>query len=145
VIPSTTNRRGVLSAVIAAGSALALATPTIASSPALSPLDERILDLWRQRNKLKQAMENDLDDLSDEVGEKYCAVFRKLDDEIDNSVLALAGVLIEAIHDDDVEPIPGLNRAALAAIRPRLVGEIAADADRALAEATEVYGEGRHA
>jgi hypothetical protein len=37
-----------------------------------------------------------------------------------------------AIYDDSEEAIPGLNLAALAALRPQLFGQIAEDADRAL-------------
>jgi hypothetical protein len=42
-----------------------------------------------------------------------------------------------AIKDDCEEAIVGLNRAALAAIRPQLVSAIAQDADRALAQNEE--------
>lgn len=63
-------------------------------------------------------------------------VENELDQHLGASVLALAAVLIVAIHDD-CEEIEGLNRAALAAIRPQLTGAIAEDADRALAAEDE--------
>jgi hypothetical protein len=52
-------------------------------------------------------------------------------------VLALGAVLMVEIERDEPENVPGLNRAALAAIRPQLVGAIAADADRVLAKRSE--------
>ena len=58
----------------------------------------------------------------------------ELEDHVGESVLALAGVLMVR---EDFEDCEGLNRAALAAIRPQLVGAIAEDADRFLAEADE--------
>jgi hypothetical protein len=41
------------------------------------------------------------------------------------------------IWDGHCEPVEGLHRAALAAIRPQLVGPIAEDADRVLAQHAE--------
>jgi hypothetical protein len=73
----------------------------------------------------------------DAAYEAVCGVENELDQYLAASVLALAGVLMVAI-EDGVEEIEGLNRAALAAIRPRLVGLIGEDADRVLAEADEV-------
>ena len=50
------------------------------------------------------------------------------------SSLAVAAVLMVSLNEEEVE---GLNRAALRAIRPQLVGEIGEEADRVLAEAAE--------
>jgi hypothetical protein len=55
----------------------------------------------------------------------------------DKSVLALAGKLMIEIRADDTDNLAVL-RASLAAIRPRLIGPIAEDADRALASAATV-------
>ena len=54
-LPGVTNRRAVLSAVLAAGAAgVTAALPAVASAaPALSARDRRVLDLWRRRAKLK--------------------------------------------------------------------------------------------
>ena len=61
----------------------------------------------------------------------------KIADYLGASILALAGVLVVEIDNDSNEAVEGLNRAALAAIRPRLVGVIAEDADRVLAQEEE--------
>jgi len=45
-------------------------------------------------------------------------------------VLALGAALVIEIEDEESEDIPGLYRAALAAIRPQLSGAIAEAADR---------------
>jgi hypothetical protein len=54
------------------------------------------------------------------------------------SVLAVAASLVIGIHaDDEEENVLAAYRAALRALRPQLVGAIAADADRVLAEKYE--------
>jgi hypothetical protein len=73
----------------------------------------------------------------DAAAEAFCDVEAKFDEHIESSVLALGAVLMMAIKDDCEEAIVGLNRAALAAIRPQLVSAIAQDADRALAQNEE--------
>jgi hypothetical protein len=45
-----------------------------------------------------------------------------------------------AIHDKSAEAITGLNHASLAAIRPQLIGAVAADADLVLAQDGEAAG-----
>lgn len=52
---NTANRRAILSAVLAAGATAALpaAAAAATSAPPLSPIDRRVLDLWRRRAKLK--------------------------------------------------------------------------------------------
>jgi hypothetical protein len=68
-------------------------------------------------------------------GDEFCDIQWQIDKQIGTSVLALAAVLIGAVKSNDAEPLRGLNRASLAAIRPQLVGAIAEDADRVLASA----------
>jgi hypothetical protein len=54
------------------------------------------------------------------------------------SVLALGASLVIGIHaDDEEENVLAAYRASLRAIRPQLVGAIAADADRVLAQEGE--------
>jgi hypothetical protein len=54
------------------------------------------------------------------------------------SVLALGASLVIGIHaDDEEENVLAAYRASLRAIRPQLVGAIAEDADRVLAEKYE--------
>ncbi len=60
------------------------------------------------------------------------AVELQLEKLIDFSDLAAAAMLIVEIGYDNGEDVPGLQRAALRALRPRLVGAIAEDADRVL-------------
>ena len=75
-------------------------------------------------------------DESDRFGRLGCDCEQELNQRIGASVLALACVLMMEIGHDDhgVERVPKIYRAALAAIRPHLVGSIAGDADRALAQ-----------
>ena len=245
-LPQATNRRAILGAVLAAGAAgAAAALPAGAAAPALSAIDQRVLDLWRRRAKLKAIAERlseehdaaeaklpewaregpkyflpdgspaasperagwpmvadlnrrpvelpvrrvnarpsptELRDkfLCDFVFKDEIALFAEygrafsefadrlrqrdaeekrlgldvldqrhtaawdavvtienaFDRHLGSSVLALAAALMIAIGDG-CEEIEGLNRAALEAIRPRLIGPIAEDADRLLAEAEE--------
>jgi hypothetical protein len=58
----------------------------------------------------------------------------KFEEHLGTSVLALAAILMIWIGD---EPREGLHRACLAAIRRQLVGAIAEDADRVLAQVEE--------
>src|ERR1700678_4610298 len=48
----TTNRRAVLGAVLAAGAMGVPALATAGPAAALSPLDNRVLNLWRRRRRL---------------------------------------------------------------------------------------------
>jgi hypothetical protein len=73
----------------------------------------------------------------DAASRAVAQVENEFDQYLGASVFALAAVLIIAIKDD-AEEIEGLTRATLAAIRPQLTGQIADDADRALAENEEV-------
>jgi hypothetical protein len=69
----------------------------------------------------------------DAANEAVAGVENEFDQYLRTSVLALACVLMIAI-EDGCEDIEGLNRAALAAIRPLLSSAIAQDADRVLAD-----------
>jgi hypothetical protein len=132
------NRRAVLGAVLAAGALGATAALPAYAAPgaaALSATDRRVLDLWQRYQKLQADLEGG--DASDEMGAEFCAIQAKIDEHLETSVLALACVLIGEICDKSDEAIPGLNQAALAAIRPQLVGAIAEHADRVLAEKSE--------
>ena len=74
------------------------------------------------------------------VGRRYakCDVERIIAEYIGASILALGGFLITDIGlDDDDERVLRAYRASLAAIRPCLVGAIAEDADRVLAQSEE--------
>ena len=139
---SQTSRRAVLGAALAAGAVAATALPqaTAATLSSLSPIDRRVLDLWRRRTKLNAIVDrlSGLDDDAsgercDQAGHASCDVIGEIDKHIGASVLALAAVLMVAIYDGSDEAVPGLNRASLAAIRTQLVGDIARDADRVLA------------
>jgi hypothetical protein len=140
-----TNRRAVLGAVLGAAAAVAVRPEAMAAPlSSLSPVDRRVLDLWRRRAKLNAIVDRLLgldDDASgercDQAGNASSDVLGEIDKHIGASVLALAAVLMVAIHDKSDEAIAGLNHAALAAIRPQLAGAIAEDADRVLAEDVE--------
>jgi hypothetical protein len=141
-----TNRRAVLGGILVAGAAATTALPAYAAPgpAALSATDRRVLDLWRRRTKLNAIMDRlfELDDDAsgercDQAGKASSDVLGEIDKHIGASVLALAAVLMVAIYDRSDEALPGLNRACLAAIRPQLVGAIAEDADRMLAEEEE--------
>lgn len=139
-----TNRRAVLGAVLA-GAAIgvvpvAAALAASAAAPEPSASDREVLDLWRGRQEnFRMAMLPENEDESDHFGELGCDCEWELNQRIGASVLALGAVLIMEIgHDDhEFERVPKIYRAALAAIRPQLIGAIAADADRVLAEEGE--------
>jgi hypothetical protein len=73
----------------------------------------------------------------DQAGNASCDVLGEIDKHIGASVLALAAVLMVAIHSKADEEVSGLHRGCLAAIRPQLVGAIAEDVDRLLAKDEE--------
>lgn len=140
-----TNRRAVLGAVLAAAAIVTVASEAMpAPLSSLSPVDRRVLDLWRRRAKLNAIVDRllGLDDGAsgercDQAGNASSDVLGEIDKHIGASVLALAAVLMVAIHNKADEDVSGLHRACLAAIRPQLVGVIAEDADRVLAEDEE--------
>ena len=137
-LPEATSRRDVLAAVLAAGAAGATAAlPAAAAAPALSAVDKQFLDLWADRAKLKARMILDRVDAQfdgDAAADALGDLELRFDGYIETSVLALGAALM--IYDGCGEPAEGLHRAALRAIRPQLIGEIAEDADRMLATAT---------
>ena len=106
----------------------------IGGSPALSAIDREVIDLWQRRQQMVAAFNSET---TDEEGEAYCDVQAEIDKHLGASVLALAAVLMVAIHDKGAEEVSGMNRASLAAIRPQLTGAIAEAADRLLAQKEE--------
>jgi hypothetical protein len=117
-----------------------------ANAPALPTVNLSVPDRRAELNWLKYREQKDYCHRRSEAAPKenheapwdaLFAIEHVLQGDIGASVHALAAVLMIEIEDDLVEEIPGLHRTALAAIRPQLVGEIAAAADRALAAATE--------
>ena len=98
--------------------------------------DREVLDLWQHRLEyFRMALSDEVSgDESDRFGGLACDCLEELDKRMGASVLALGAVLIIAIEGDGAETTFGLNRAALAAIRPQLVGAIAEAADRVLAQ-----------
>jgi hypothetical protein len=151
-----TNRRGVLRAVIATGSAVALSAPTIASSPALSALDQHVLELWHQRVKLLTIVDRIVEQREPEnaaLNERWDAangaihaVERTIEEHTAGSVMAIAAFLIWTIEDDQrhdivlVDSPPWLPHFMLRAIRHQLVGQIAEDADRVLGRGEDSDG-----
>jgi hypothetical protein len=102
------------------------------AAPNLSPAYQRALELWdrwREANKFFRSTDGEqgldrLDEIEDELHKA-----------MDTSVHVLALVLmIEIVNPEDVD---GLKLASLRAIRPQLVGSIAEDVDRVLAEEEE--------
>jgi hypothetical protein len=96
-LSEATNRRAIMGAILAAGSALALPTSASAQTPALSAVDRHILDLWRRHQELIRIMDDNPDGISneemDQVGAKECVLIGEIDEQIDASVFALAAVL----------------------------------------------------
>jgi hypothetical protein len=153
-----TNPRAVLGAVLATGAAIgATALPAFAAldTSTLSAVDRRILDLWSRRAKLKAIVERlsaqfdaacdaaamdanvALGDRIDDAINPLTAVEDEIAEHMDASLLALAATILVEIRDDDWHIETRIYEATLAAIRPQLVGAIAEDADRVLAEDEE--------
>jgi hypothetical protein len=114
---------------------------TISPVPNPSPADWRAELNWLKYREQKDCCHRRLEAATEEQHEAaYNALFaieHVLQADIGASVHALAAVLMIEIEDDRLEEVPRLHRAALAAIRPQLVGSIADAADRMLAEAAE--------
>jgi hypothetical protein len=105
----------------------------------ISQADERALalwDLWReQKDRSKHLAQTSCTrEKSDAAVDVLVAIEDILQTSIHSSVHALAAILM---IEGKNENVPGLNRAALAAIRPQLIGAIAEAADRVLAEQEE--------
>jgi hypothetical protein len=103
--------------------------------------DQRALHLWRRWNEQKEQVELLLNGTNHEQCSAAHGTLFAIENELrcamPASVLALAAVLVTQIEGDVPEDVPGLNRAALAAIRPQLVDVIAEDADRVMAQGKE--------
>ena len=122
-----------------------MSTDTLGANATVSPADQRALLLWDRRREKRQAWEQ-LGSSSAGTEEACEAAFDRIidvehvleDDMRDGSIHALGAVLLTEIEDnEDLEACAGLYRGALRAIRPQLVGEIAAAADRVLAQGEE--------
>jgi hypothetical protein len=108
----------------------------------LSQADQRTLLLW-DRYREQKVRWNELAGGADNPEEE--AAWRLLMDiehvlhaDIGASTHAVAASLIIEIEDNESdEDVRGLWRGSLVAIRPQLVGSIAQDVDRALAEKIE--------
>jgi hypothetical protein len=102
-----------------------------------SMADQRATFLWNRWNEQKEQVELLLNGTSDEQCSAAHATLFAIENELrctmHASVLALAAVLVTQIESEAPEDVRGLNRAALAAIRPQVVGTIAEIADRVLA------------
>ncbi len=134
------SRRAVLGAVLGAGAVVASPLPfaLAAGAVALGAADREVLDLWHGRLeyfRMAQMAENE--DEEDRLADLACGCLHKLDQRIGTSIVALGAILVISIQDGDEEPVSGLHRASLVAIRPQLVGAIAEAADRVLAEEEE--------
>ena len=78
-----------------------------------------------------------LDEALDAAFKVRRTVELELEKLMQSSDLATAAVLMVEIKLDNGEDVPGLQRASLRALRPRLVGAIAEDADRVLSQSSE--------
>jgi hypothetical protein len=98
---------------------------------ALVAHDERIKE---QRAEKERTGYNRFSARSDAGWDKVLAVEEQIKEHAPRSILALAATFVIYIQsDDEEENVLRASRAALAAIRPQLVGAIAEDADRVLA------------
>ena len=97
---------------------------------ALMELSQRLKERVREENRL--GIDRLSAGIEDASGVRY-AIEDRIRALVDVSALAAAAMLIVEIECDDTEPqLVELHPALLRAIRPRLVGEIAEDADRVL-------------
>jgi hypothetical protein len=121
-----------------------------ATAAALTPVDRRVLELWRRRRRVYK-IQNRCDaaaqrstaawdhfgNRSNACGDTLNAIEMVIEKHMWTSVLALAATLMSEIPVAlalDGEVAKRLYCASLAAIRPALVDVIAEDADRVLAE-----------
>jgi hypothetical protein len=127
--------------------------PAVARAATLSESDRRAVTPWHRRRKLFEIRDRFekkkaggrgqpcareplayCSQRSDDCGYFLGAVEEEINDLLNASTLALGASLIVAHLDCGNEHLRPLFRAALAAIRPQLIGAIAEDADRALVE-----------
>lgn len=99
---------------------------------ALVALDER---LQEQKIETARTGYSDLAARSDARWGKVAKIEDEIEGHVGSSVLALAATFLIRIELD--EGALGTDRATLAAIRPQLVGPIAEDVDRVLAQGEE--------
>jgi hypothetical protein len=106
----------------------------------ISPVDSRAEVLWLRYREQRELRDRRPDETTKEKHERarreLFAIEGALRADISESVNALACTIMIEIANATPEEIPGLHRAALAAIRPQLIGGIAEDADRVLARKT---------
>jgi hypothetical protein len=107
----------------------------------MSPVDSRAQVLWLRYREQRELCDRLPDETTKEehtrAHRELFAIEDALRADISESVNALACAIMIEIADETPEEIPGLHRAALAAIRSQLIGGIAEAADRALAQKTE--------
>jgi hypothetical protein len=101
----------------------------------ISPVDQRALILWdrycEQKEHSERLQSGPATQAQCQVSfDALFAVEHLLQADIGASISALGAVLMVEIEGDAPEDVPGLYRAALAAIRQQLVGKIAEAADR---------------
>ena len=108
--------------------------------------DEHVNKLWTLRRERKSAFEQlahsseGTEEACEAAYEEVRSIEIVLESELKalGCIHALGAVLLTEIEDNqDQEAFAGLYRGALRAIRPHLVGAIAEDADRTLAQKTE--------
>jgi hypothetical protein len=111
------------------------------NAPRSTP-DERALDLWnRWREQCDLHLALARENAPQETLDKELDVLNEIEDALRGdmraSVHALAAALMIELKNSLEEVVADLHFASLAAIRPQLVGAIAEEADRVLAEAEE--------
>jgi hypothetical protein len=103
-------------------------------------LDSRVQVLWLRYREQRELCDRLPDETTKKEHERAHRELFAMEDalraDISESVNALACIIMIEIADETPEEIPGLHRAALAAIRSELIGGIAEAADRVLAERT---------
>jgi hypothetical protein len=103
-------------------------------------LDSRAQVLWLRYREQRELCDRLPDETTKKGHERAHRELFAIEDalraDISEAVSALACITMIEIADETPEEIPGLHRAALAAIRSQLIGGIAEAADRVLAERT---------
>jgi len=151
---SATDRRAVLGAVLAAGAVGATTVLPAVASAATTPsaVDRHVLDLWRRLTKLhticKKLRAADRRKMSESERTLSCKrsdaavdamvdVENEIAEHMEASVLALAAIILADLPNRGGYFEEGVYRASLRVIRPQLIGAIAEDTDRVLAEEEE--------
>jgi hypothetical protein len=106
-----------------------------------SSVDSRAEGLWLRYREQRELRDRLPDETTEEEQERarreLFAIEGALRADISESVNALACTIMIEIANETPEEIPGLHRAALAAIRSQLTGGIAEAAGRVLAQKTK--------